>query len=192
MSEKIFSKGEWIVHSAYGVGQVKGKDTKVLDGEKRSFLKVKTFSSEYYLPTNNWDVPHIRPLSSMYQMKKALTIMRKLPEPMNKDHKARGKQISEALSDISLYSNAEVIRDLNGRKKLGKLNVTEGELFEKIINEFINEWSIVSELERDELREKLDKALEISYEKLTQEKDESWLEKVRKGVRERRETKSTS
>jgi RNA polymerase-interacting CarD/CdnL/TRCF family regulator len=192
MSEEIYSRGDWIVHSAYGVGQVKGKDIKILDGEKRSFLKVKTFTSVYFLPTKNWDVPHIRPLSSMYQMKKALSIMRKPPEPMKKDHKQRGKQISEALADISLYSKAEIIRDLSGRKKLGKLNVTEGELFEKTINEFVNEWSVVSDQEKEELREKLDKALEISFEKLKKEKDESWLEKVRKGVKERRKIKSTS
>ena len=192
MSEEIYSRGDWIVHSAYGVGQVKGKDTKFLDGERRSFLKVKTFTSVYFLPIKNWDVPHIRPLSSMYQMKKALSIMRTPPEPMKKDHKQRGKQISEALSDISLYSKAEIIRDLSGRKKLGKLNVTEGELFEKTINAFLNEWSVVSDQEKEELREKLDKALEISFEKLKKENDESWLEKVRKGVKERRKTKNTS
>ena len=118
--------------------------------------------------------------------------MRTPPEPMKKDHKQRGKQISEALSDISLYSKAEIIRDLSGRKKLGKLNVTEGELFEKTINAFLNEWSVVSDQEKEELREKLDKALEISFEKLKKENDESWLEKVRKGVKERRKTKNTS
>lgn len=192
MSDEIFSKGEWIVHAAYGVGQVKGKDTKILDGDKKSFLKVKTFSSVYFLPTKNWDVPHIRPVSSTYQMKKALSILRKPPEPMEQDHKQRGKQISEALSDISLYSKAKIIRDLNGRKKLGKLNVSEGDRFEKIVNEFINEWSVVSDYERAELRKKLDMALEVSYEKLKQEKDESWLEKVRKGVKGRKKTKSTS
>jgi RNA polymerase-interacting CarD/CdnL/TRCF family regulator len=192
MSDEIYSKGDWIVHTAYGVGQVKGKDTKILDGNKKSFLKVKTFSSEYFLPTKNWDVPHIRPLSSIYQMRKALSIIRKPPEPMRKDYKQRGKQISEALADPSLYSKAEIIRDLSGRKKTGKLNVSEGEIFEKTINEFINEWSVVSDQDKEELRERLDTALEISIEKLKKEKDESWLEKVRKGVKTRKKTESTN
>ena len=52
MTDEIYKKGEWIVHVNYGVGQVKGKDTKTLDGEKNTFLKVKTFSSEYYIPTS--------------------------------------------------------------------------------------------------------------------------------------------
>jgi RNA polymerase-interacting CarD/CdnL/TRCF family regulator len=34
-----FSKGEWIVHARYGVGQVKGIEKKELEGEQKLFLK---------------------------------------------------------------------------------------------------------------------------------------------------------
>lgn len=192
MSEEIYSRGDWIVHANYGVGQVKEKNTRILDGEERTFLKVRTFSSTYFLPIKKWDVPHIRPLSSQYQIKKALSILRKPPEPMSKDHKQRRKQILEAAADISIYAKAEVIRDLSGRKKAGKLNVSEAELFNKLVDRFINEWSIVSDKEREELSEKLDNALETSFEKLKKESDETWLEKVRKGVKIKRSLKSTS
>ena len=30
------SKGDWIVHANYGLGQVQGEDTKVLDGQKNN------------------------------------------------------------------------------------------------------------------------------------------------------------
>jgi RNA polymerase-interacting CarD/CdnL/TRCF family regulator len=188
MSEEMYVRGDWIVHAHYGVGQVKGKDNKILDGEKTTFLRVKTFTSEYYLPIKSWDVSHIRPLSSEYQIKKALSILRKPAEPLSKDHKQRSKQISEAASDISIYSKAEIIRDLYGRRRAGNLNLSETELLEKIINHFLNEWSIVANQEKTTLKEKLDRALQTSYEKLKDEKDESWLEKVRKGVKQRRKS----
>ena len=192
MSEEMYTRGDWIVHANYGVGQVKGKNTRILDGKERIFLKVKTYSSEYFLPIKKWDVPHIRPLSSQYQIKKALSILRQPPEPLSKDHKVRRKQILDAATDISIYSKAEIIRDLNGRKKAGKLNLSETELFDKLVDRFINEWSIVSGKDREEISEKLDKALTTSFEKLKKESDESWLEKVRKGVKIRRDQKNTS
>lgn len=192
MTEEIYDQGDWIVHANYGVGQVKGKNTRVLDGEERTFIKVRTVSSEYFLPIKKWDVPHIRPLSSKYQIKKALSILRTPPEPLNTDHKIRRKQILEAATDISLYSKAEIIRDLNGRKKAGKLNLSETELFDQLVDRFVNEWSIVSGKDEQDIREKLDKSLQTSFERLKKESDESWLEKVRKGVREKRDQKSTS
>jgi len=183
MTEEMYNRGDWIVHANYGVGQVKGKNTRILDGEKRTFLTVRTYSSEYFLPIKEWDVPHIRPLSSQYQIKKALSILRKPAEPLSNDHKERRKQILEAASDISIYSKAEIIRDLNGRKKAGKLNLSETELFDQLVDRFVNEWSIVSGKEKEEISDRLDSALKTSFEKLQMEGDESWLEKVRKGVK---------
>ena len=81
---------------------------------------------------------------------------------------------------------------MHGRKKFGKLNVSERIIFDKTINELINGWSVVSGQKKGELREKLDKELEVSLEKLKREKDESWLEKVRKGVKGRKKTRSTN
>lgn len=185
MSEEIYTSGDWIVHAYYGVGQVKGRDKKTLEGEKNTFLRVKTFSSEYFLPIKKWDASHIRPLCSEYQFKRALSILRKPAEPLSKDYRKRSKQILEAASDISIYSKAQIIRDLYGKKRAGKLNFREKEYFEKIIDQYLNEWSVVVSRDKGSLREKLNKSLRISFEKLKDKDDESRLEKVRKGVKEK-------
>jgi len=39
-----YTKGDWIVHARYGVGQVKGMEKKLIEGEKKLFYKVKTFN----------------------------------------------------------------------------------------------------------------------------------------------------
>ena len=111
---------------------------------------------------------------------------------MSQDFKQRNKQISEAISDISIYAKAEIIRDLNGRKKAGKLSLNETEAFEKLVDQFLNEWSIVSGKEKTLLSEKLESALDSSYQKLKNTKDESWLEKVRKGVKLKRKAENTN
>ncbi|MBN2044613.1 MAG: hypothetical protein JW757_06310 [Anaerolineales bacterium] len=192
MSEDIYTPGDWIVHAHYGVGQVKGKDKRTLDGKKQTFLRVKTFSGEYFLPIQQWNVPHIRPLCSEYQFKKALTIIKKTPEPLPKDYKKRNKKIVKAASDISIYTRAKIIRDLNGRRRAGKLNLNEKDSFETIKDQFLIEWSVVTGRDKEELRTRLDTALQNSFKKLINVKDKSWLEKVRKGVKAKRKPQNIS
>jgi RNA polymerase-interacting CarD/CdnL/TRCF family regulator len=190
MNNEIYAKGDWLVHSNYGVGQVKGKVKKTLGGDKKTFFKVETFTSEYFLQTKKWDVPYIRRLSSEYQMKRALSILRKPPKPLSKHHKERYNQILEAASDVSIYTKARIIRDLFGRQQAGKLNFRDKESLKIIADKFLNEWSVVSDQEIDVLREKLNKALQTSFKKI--KNDESWLERVRKGVRVSKNVESTS
>lgn len=190
--EEIFSKGDWIVHAHYGVGQVKRKEKKVLEGDKKTFFRVKTFNGVYWLPVKNTAAPRIRKLASEYQIKKALSFIRKPPVELPKDYKLRAKQIIEALKDGSLYTMAKVIRDLHGRKVTVKLNQTEIDLLEKITIRFLNEWSVVKGEEVEVLAEKLNRALQISIQKAEDGENNSWLERVKKGVKGKRKIKNTN
>jgi RNA polymerase-interacting CarD/CdnL/TRCF family regulator len=163
--QQVYSKGDWIVHAYYGVGQVKGKDKKTLAGEKQSFFKVKTFNGVYWLPIKKADVDHIRPLASKYQLRRALSLIRKAPKELPNDYKQRGKAISQALKDVSLYAKARMIRDLNGKKFTSKLNISDQEALEKMKKQFLNEWAVVKDQDHHELEEKLNQALHTSIEK---------------------------
>ena len=190
--EESFSKGDWIVHANYGVGQVKRKEKKVLEGDKKTFFRVKTFNGVYWLPVKNIAAPRIRRLASEYQIKKALSFIRKPPVKLPKDYKRRTKQITEALQDGSLYTMAKVIRDLHGRKVTVKLNQTDISLLEKITQRFLNEWSVVAGEEVEVLEEKLNTALQTSIKKTKDGEDKSWLEKVKNGVKGKRKAKNTN
>jgi len=126
-----YSKGDWIVHANYGVGQVKGIEKKELDGEKKIFFRVKTFEGVYWLSVVKTDVEYIRPITSEHQLNRALTIIRKPPEKLPENHTARGKLITEALKNPSLYPKARMLRDLHGKQQESKLNFTEEDAFLK-------------------------------------------------------------
>jgi RNA polymerase-interacting CarD/CdnL/TRCF family regulator len=168
MQPMAYSKGDWIVHAHYGVGQVKGIEKKELEGEKKLFFKVKTFDGIYWLSVFRTDVEYIRPITSKHQIKRALTIVRKPPEKLPENHSKRNKLINEALNDPSLYPKARMIRDLNGKQEESKLNFTEEDALLKMKNQFLNEWSVVQNMDHKVLEEKLEKALEISLEKLAE------------------------
>ena len=188
-----YAKGNWIVHANYGVGQIKGREKKVLNGEKQTFLRVKTFNGVYWLPVENKDVDHIRPISSKNKIGRALTLIRKPPKKLPKDHKRRGKKIYQGLRDVSLYSKARIIRDLHGRKVSSRLNQSEEDIFKKITKQFLNEWSIVCDEDSEILIEKLEEALQTSIEKKEKprEEKETWLEKAINEVRGKKETKNS-
>jgi RNA polymerase-interacting CarD/CdnL/TRCF family regulator len=168
MQPAVYSKGDWIVHARYGVGQVKGIEKKELEGEKKLFFRVKTFDGIYWLSVTRTDVEYIRPITSKHQIKRALTIIRRPPKELPDNHTKRSKKISEALKEPSLYPKARMLRDLNGKQRESKLNFTEEDAFLKMKKQFLNEWSVITDMERDVLEEKLEKALETSAEKMVE------------------------
>ena len=164
-----FSKGDWIVHTRYGVGQVKGIEKKALDGEEKLFFRVKTFDGVYWLSAVRSDVEYIRPVTSEHQIKRALTIIRRPPKELPENHTQRSKLIAEALKDPSLYPKARMMRDLNGKQYKDKLNFTEEDAFLLLKKKFLNEWSVVQGVDRNILEEKLEQALRTSIEKVVEE-----------------------
>lgn len=163
--QHTYSTGDWIVHAYYGVGQVRGKDKKSLGGEKQSFFKVKTFNGVYWLPVKKADVDHIRPLASKGQISRALSLIRKAPKALPSDYKQRGKEILQAIRNVSLYAKARMIRDLHGKKFTSKLNISDQDALEKMKMQFLNEWAVVKEEDREELEKKLREALRTSIDK---------------------------
>ena len=157
--ENTYEKGDWIVHARYGVGQVREMEKKELEGRKREFLRIKTSDSEYWLSLSRTDVEYIRPVTSEYQINKALRMIRKEPKKLPENHTERTKVINDAINDSSLYHKARMIRDLSGKEQESKLNFTEEDALIKMKKQFLDEWSVIKDVDRDLLEEKLDKAL---------------------------------
>ena len=160
--ESTYERGDWIVHARYGVGQVRDMEKKVLEGAKKEFFRVRTFDSEYWLSVSRTDVEYIRPVTSEYQINKALRMIRKEPKQLPENHTERTKVINEAINDPSLHHKARMIRDLYGKEQESKLNFTEEDALIKMRKQFLDEWSVIKDVDRSILEEKLDKALSMS------------------------------
>ena len=159
VDQSAYTTGDWIVHARYGVGQVKEMENKELDGEKQDFYRVKTFDGEYWLSVSGTDVDYIRPITSEYKINRALTMIRETPEKLPESHTERSRVINEAIKDSSLYTKACMIRDLNGKEQESKLNFSEEDALVKMKKQFLDEWSVIKNVDREILEEKLDNAL---------------------------------
>jgi RNA polymerase-interacting CarD/CdnL/TRCF family regulator len=166
MTNALYEQGDWIVHAQYGVGEVRGVDRKTMNGVEITYLRVRTSNGEYWLPREHTDVDYIRPVSSTSTFRKALSTIRKKPEELDKDHKARAKEIANYLATGALIRVARLIRDLHGRARTQKLNMSEEDVLIRIRNRFIDEWVVAARIDKRKAEAKLDEALNDSVSKL--------------------------
>lgn len=164
--EPLYSKGDWIVHSRYGVGQVQGRDKKKLNGIVRTYLKVRTATSEFWLPENHTDAAHIRPVAIKSTFQKSLSTIRKKPKELSDNFRTRQKQIADVLDNGALIKVARLIRDLNARYYYRKLTMNEQDIFTRIKGRFVDEWAISAQIDPQEASQKLEEALHQSAQKI--------------------------
>jgi RNA polymerase-interacting CarD/CdnL/TRCF family regulator len=157
-----FSKGDWIVHTYYGVGQIKGIETKQIDDSKTKYFKVDTKNSIYFVPVNNIDVERVRPVASQYMIRKVKKILKDKPEELPLDHNIRKRHISNLLTDCSLVTAAKLIRDLTNRKSISRLNDHEEKTLENLIDQLVLEWSIVIKSDIEKASQQFEEALSES------------------------------
>ena len=160
-AETTFAIGDWIVHSNYGLGQIEGEDSKTMGGEKKKYFKVSFSGGFYWLATANVDAVYVRSIASEKEVKKALKLFKEDSESLPKDHKDRNRVIHEILKSVSLIEKVKLIRDLSARKIEHALNFKENEIFERLKNDFIQEWHLCCGKEESVLREKLNGYLNI-------------------------------
>ena len=158
MNTKL-SKGDWIVHANYGLGQVQGEDVKELAGEKKEYYKVQTKTAEYWLPKNRVDADTVRKVASKNKFRKALAALIETPTKMNKDYRKRRARIAEVISSNSVVEFAKLIRDLYWRRHNKKLNVTEKDTYRSLKVRFAREWSVASEIKESDALNRLENML---------------------------------
>lgn len=162
----FYIEGNWIVHKDYGIGQVIGKDKRKLDGEEKTYIKVKTADSTYWIPVAKIDFARIRPIASKKQIRYAFTLIRRPPRKLPRDFNLRRKEISQNLKTVSLYSCVRMMRDLNGRRKKSKLNESENYILKKLKEQFLDEYTMVMDKDRELLEKDMNKALSFSVQQV--------------------------
>lgn len=151
-----FSKGDWIVHAYYGVGQIKSIENKIMGDTSSRYYKVEARNSTFFVPVKNTENDRIRPVASKTMLQKAINALKADPVDMENDHNQRKRQISEMLNDCSLLATAELIRDLLGRRRQHRLNDHEESTLSQISHRLVREWSISCDISMEEAQQKFE------------------------------------
>jgi len=156
------TKGDWIVHSNYGLGQVQGEDTKVLEGEETDYYIIKTNSARYWLPQDGLDTDAIREVAPEKQFQQALKEIQAEPSEMDRDYRKRRARIVQVISSNAVVEFAKLIRDLNSRRRHKHLNENEKRALDLIKERFVREWSVAAEIKEEDAVSKLETTLGIA------------------------------
>ncbi len=151
--------GDWIVHSYYGIGQIESIVSKIIENTKARYFRVVTTNSTFFVPVNKLINDRIRPISSEYKLRLAKKLLQSPPEALPENHNDRKKLILETISDNSLTTTAQMIRDLHNRKHLDGLTDFEAKILQNIRELFVREWSIILKISEDSALEQLEKLL---------------------------------
>jgi RNA polymerase-interacting CarD/CdnL/TRCF family regulator len=161
MAEEInsFRKGDWVSHLHHGVGQVEGKEKKILDGETREYYKVQTRNGVYWIPTDDLDPERIRPVVSEKKLQKSIGILESAPELMDSKHTVRKNRINQVIEDGDLDGFCTLLKDLHGKRAGDKLNTTEQRAHTNIKKKIASEWSATREISLQDANKEINKIL---------------------------------
>lgn len=158
--------GDFIVHAAHGIGEVKGTDIKELRGSRKTYYKVKTQDLIYWLPVESSNSDRVRSVCAPSTFSNALSLIRTRPSKLNNNFRIRVNHIKNELAKCSLSGNARLMRDLNARHALKELHINELRILDKLKNNFISEYSVACGLEPEVAENRLENALAEGVQKL--------------------------
>jgi RNA polymerase-interacting CarD/CdnL/TRCF family regulator len=153
---RVYTKGDWVVHVYYGVGQVRGLEKKRIEGKDRLYYRVEGDNGTFWLPVSNTNTERVRPVVSKQKLQTAIQALKERPQKVDHDHKKRGIWLKEARLTGTLNSIACLVRDLSVFDSKKKLSPNEQDTLEELKARLVKEWSVVLNINPQEARMRLD------------------------------------
>ena len=158
--KKIFKIKDYVVYPRHGVGQIFAINPKNIGTIEVQCYEIKFEKDKAIglLPINKQS--HLRPLSSINQINKAISILKGKPKIKKTMWSRRAQEYEQKIVSGKIYDLVEVVRDLNkGNDILVDQSYSERQLFEKAYDRILDEFQIVLGISHEQTQKKLDKAL---------------------------------
>lgn len=165
-SNTPYSVEDWIVHSYYGVGQIRRIEEKPYHGEDTQCFKVRTKDSIFWFPTTDNENPRIRPVESKDIVQKVVKSLRRKSNKLDKDKGYWKKRIKEVQTNGDFLSISVIIRDLSAQQVIRKLNQTELDALERFKERLLREWASITQEKVANLRTNLQTYIQESQAKI--------------------------
>ena len=170
MEQEIqFSVGEWIVHSQYGVGQIRKTEVMPFHGEQTECFRVQVKDGAFWFPTKAGENPRIRRVASQEIIPKVIRNLRRKPGRLDKDKNYWGQQIKAVPIDSDLLTISQLIRDLSAQQSQKRLNDSQIKALSRFSERLIHEWAAITDTDVDEIRPQFNQYIQESKAKIPNE-----------------------
>lgn len=78
-----YAIGDWIVHQQHGIGRLTGTTRSAISGEEARYYILETARSSVWVPADQLDGEHIRPLSTPEEMQAVVELLKRPPRDMD-------------------------------------------------------------------------------------------------------------
>ena len=166
--KRIYNVKDYVVYPKHGVGKIVEIYKAKIGEIESTFYKVLIEKEKLTLslPTNQQS--HLRPVSSINQVNKAISILKSKPRIKRTMWSRRAQEYDQKINSGKIYELTEVVRDLNKKTDImAEQSYSERQLFEKAYERLKSEFEIVLGAKA---QQKMDKALkreDISLDKET-------------------------
>ncbi len=155
-----YSIGDWIVHTHYGIGQIRDVEAKAVSGEEAKYYRIIAPNSIYWIPVDQTDSDLIRQVSSDKEMEEAIAALQREPKEMSSNHLTRKSRIRRTRLGNTPLAIARLVRDLRAHQlRKGKLNLKEKSAFDKLKKRLAEEWAVATGTRTEKVARRLENLL---------------------------------
>ena len=155
--KRIYNIKDYVVYPKHGVGKIISIDKAKIGNIDINFYKVFVEKEKLTLSIPLNQQSHLRHVSSINQINKAIIILKSKPKIKRTMWSRRAQEYEQKINSGKLYELAEVVKDLNKKTDvIAEQSYSERQLFEKAYERLKSEFEVVL---GDKAKIKMDKAL---------------------------------
>ena len=144
-ASQVYSEGDWLAHSVFGIGQIKGIEVKDISGASVDYFRIQTTDSTFWVPVDRMDSEKMRPVSTLEEFRLVIAILQRPPKEMSPDHQVRKTRIQRVQHQNMPEDIARLIRDLRARQRdKGKYSLDENQAGRMLRQRLADEWSVIT------------------------------------------------
>ncbi|CAO6132239.1 COG1329 Transcriptional regulators, similar to M. xanthus CarD [Candidatus Pelagibacterales bacterium] len=158
--KKIYKVKDNVIYPKHGVGQIVAIENSVIADIEMTYYKIQITKDKLILTIPVNQQGNLRPISSVNQINKAISILKGKPKIRRTMWSRRAQEYDQKINSGEIYQIAEVVRDLNKNSEIPvDQSYSERQLFEKAYDRLLGEVAIGMQLSNEDAKKKLDKAL---------------------------------
>ena len=158
--KRIYNIKDYVVYPKHGVGKIISIDKAKIGNIDINFYKVFIEKEKLTLSIPLNQQSHLRHVSSVNQINKAISILKTKPKIKRTMWSRRAQEYDQKINSGKIYELAEVVKDLNKNTDIiADQSYSERQLFEKAYERLKSEFEAVLKTSPEEVQKKMDKAL---------------------------------
>ena len=160
VEKRVYNVNDYVVYPKHGVGKIIAVEKAKMGGIEITFYKVHVDREKLSLSIPLNQQSHLRPISTINQINKAISILKGKPKIKRTMWSRRAQEYDQKINSGKIYELAEVVKDLNKNTDIiADQSYSERQLFEKAYERLKSEFEAVMKAGPEEAQKKMDKAL---------------------------------